>query len=714
MEDLSGKQLGPYQIVAPLGEGGMAAVFKAYQPSMDRYVALKVLPRHFASDPEFIGRFSQEAKVIANLQHPHILPVHDFGEADGYTYLAMRFIEGGTLADWLKENGPLSLEKIRNVITQVGGALDYAHTRNVIHRDIKPSNILVDEWGNCLLTDFGLAKMAESSSHFTQTGGILGTPAYMSPEQGLGKKIDSRSDIYSLGVVLYQMAIGRLPYQAETPMAVVTKHIHDPLPPPSRYKSDLPESLERVILKALAKNPDDRFATAGEMVKALQSATEQPTIIKVEAVAEPIVSPEPEVDLMELETAVPTPSPTIRPKPLPPLEPTVVEPPSESPPQPGRIKNYWLLGGGLVGIVAIVVIGLLIANSLGGDEDTPDTPNQSAATAVTDNNNPANHPDQSIDELMAIVDEAYAANDTGRALDAINQAIELEPDQADLYCQRGYTQQDMEDFPAAAESFEQCRVMAKEQQIPDLQAEALGQGTLTRVEMVMRETDDPQKALSIFDEALQKPDAPPWLICERGEFNTWYDNETAVANFETCKAQNPDDEYWPWRAESVINMIHGYTALDEEDYGAALEYFSNWADIAPDEYWAHCALGDTHTGLGEYPPALDQYVLCEQMAQARDDGDAVREAQSGQSYVQARMAIEAGDVEQALENYNQTVDLTPDNASLYCERGELHQELGHIDEARSDYATCLEMSGDDPDGRSWAESLLRSLDSPDN
>ncbi|MEJ2749663.1 MAG: tetratricopeptide repeat protein, partial [Anaerolineae bacterium] len=519
-------------------------------------------------------------------------------------------------------------------------------------------------------------------------------------------KIDSRSDIYSLGVVLYQMAIGRLPYQAETPMAVVIKHIHDPLPPPSRYKSDLPESLERVILKALAKNPDDRFATAGEMVKALQSATEQPTITK----PEPVIAPEPEVDLMEQETAVPAPSPASKPKPLPPLEPTVVEPPPELPPQPGRKRNYWLIGGGLVGIAAIIMIGLLIANSLGGNENTPDIPELAGETAVTENNPPDQQNAQTIDELFAIVDEAYTAGDIDRALDAINQAIELEPNQPDLYCQRGYTQSDMEDFPAAAESFEQCRVMAQEQQIPDLQAEALGQGMLTRVEMVMRETDDPQKALNIIDEALQQPDAPPWLICERGEFNTWYDNEAAVADFEACKEQNSGDEYWPWRAESVINMIHGYTALDQEDYGVALEHFSNWADLAPDEYWAHCALGDAYTGLNEYPPALDQYVLCEQLAQAQDDEDASREAQSGQLYVQAQLAIEDGNPEQALENYFQVIELSPDSPNLYCERGELQQELGYVDEARNDYATCLEMYGDDQDGRSWAEDLLRSLD----
>jgi len=244
VEDLSGKQLGPYRVVAPLGEGGMAAVFKAYQAGMDRYVALKILPRYFASDPQFVGRFEQEAKVLARLLHPHILPVHDYGEADGYTYIAMPFVESGTLADLLDEK-PLPLVQIRRIVTQVGDALDYAHSQGVIHRDVKPSNVLVDQRGNCLLTDFGIAKMVEGSVYLTRTGGIVGTPAYMSPEQIQGQELDGRSDVYSLGIVLYEMATGRPPYRAETPPAIFVKHLHDPLPPPSVLNPSLPEPVER-------------------------------------------------------------------------------------------------------------------------------------------------------------------------------------------------------------------------------------------------------------------------------------------------------------------------------------------------------------------------------------------------------------------------------------------------------------------------------------
>jgi basic membrane lipoprotein Med (substrate-binding protein (PBP1-ABC) superfamily)/tRNA A-37 threonylcarbamoyl transferase component Bud32 len=272
MEDLTGKQMGQFQIIEPLGEGGMAAVYKAYQPSMDRYVAIKVLPRQYAEDPKFLARFDREAKLIAKLQHPHILQVFDYGQEDGYTYLVMPFVETGTLTDLLHEKRP-TLEQIRHIGSQVGDALAYAHGRGLVHRDIKPSNVLIDDSGNCLLADFGIARMVETTDKITQTGAVVGTPSYMSPEQGSGSStIDLRSDIYSLGIILYEMAVGRVPFRAETPVAVIFKHVNDPLPPPRSINPAIPEALELVILKALAKRPEDRFASADEMVKMLRAA----------------------------------------------------------------------------------------------------------------------------------------------------------------------------------------------------------------------------------------------------------------------------------------------------------------------------------------------------------------------------------------------------------------------------------------------------------
>jgi serine/threonine protein kinase len=269
MEDLTGRQFGHYQIVAPLGEGGMAAVYKAYQPSMERYVAVKVLPRHMASSEEFVSRFRREAKLLAQLQHPHILPVFDYGEADSYPYIVMPFVQSGTLAELLHKRQQ-TLSEVRRIMIQVGDALSYAHTRGMIHRDIKPSNVLIDERGNCLLTDFGLARMAEASTKITASGTIMGTPAYMSPEQGAGSTIDHRSDIYSLGIIFYEMVTGRVPYTAETPIGVVFKHIQDPLPSARQLNPKLPESVELVLLKALAKNPEDRYQTAEDFVQAIQ------------------------------------------------------------------------------------------------------------------------------------------------------------------------------------------------------------------------------------------------------------------------------------------------------------------------------------------------------------------------------------------------------------------------------------------------------------
>ena len=271
MEDLTGKQFGYYQIVAPLGEGGMAAVYKAYQPSMERYVAVKVLPRHMATSEEFVNRFRREAKLLAQLQHPHILPVFDYGEAEGYPYIVMPFVNSGTLSELLQKRH-LSLPEVRRIMTQLADALSYAHTRGMIHRDIKPSNVLIDERGNCLLTDFGLARMAEASTKITTSGTVMGTPAYMSPEQGAGSDIDHRSDIYSLGIMFYEMVTGRVPYTAETPVAIVFKHIQDPLPSARKLNPNLPEAVELVLLKALAKNPDDRYQTADDFGQAIQRA----------------------------------------------------------------------------------------------------------------------------------------------------------------------------------------------------------------------------------------------------------------------------------------------------------------------------------------------------------------------------------------------------------------------------------------------------------
>lgn len=268
----SGTRLGPYTVLEQLGQGGMATVYKAYHAAMQRHVALKVLPKEFAKDPSYMGRFEQEARVLANLEHPHILPVYDFGSHDDYTFLVMRLLPGGTLKD-LIYRGPLPIKTIHRVFTQVGEGLAYAHKNGVIHRDVKPSNVMIDQHGWAFLTDFGIAKLIEGSSQFTMSGVMVGTPAYMSPEQVNGVPADARADIYAWSIVLYEMITGRVPFSAETPMAVALKHLQEPLPLPRTLIPNLPEAVQDVLLTGLAKDPNDRFQSIDEMLAAWQSAT---------------------------------------------------------------------------------------------------------------------------------------------------------------------------------------------------------------------------------------------------------------------------------------------------------------------------------------------------------------------------------------------------------------------------------------------------------
>lgn len=268
MSGLTGKTIGQYEIGAEIGEGGMAKVYKAYQPSVDRHVAIKVLSGRFASDPNFVKRFHREAKAIARLEHPHILPLHDFGTADEQTFMVMRYVEGGTLANLVGK--PISFRRVVEIIASIADALDYAHRQGVIHRDIKPNNILIDNHGQALLADFGIAKMTKDSL-MTETESIVGTLAYIAPEQARGH-IDNRSDIYSLGLVLYELLTGQSLAGSTKDLVDLLMHTIKPPPPPHTINPIIPEPLERVVLKAIELHPEQRYQTAGAMADALKQA----------------------------------------------------------------------------------------------------------------------------------------------------------------------------------------------------------------------------------------------------------------------------------------------------------------------------------------------------------------------------------------------------------------------------------------------------------
>jgi hypothetical protein len=266
----AGSQLGQYRIVERIGQGGMATVYKALQPGLNRYVAVKVLPALRAEDPEYLERFQREAQTVSRLRHPSILAIFDYGEQDGITYMVSELLPGGTLEQYV--GSPLTISRAVRLLAPVAAALDYAHGQGIVHRDVKPSNILLAEDGRTVLGDFGVARMLSGSPQLTSTGMLLGTPTYMAPEQAAGRPATPASDCYALGAVLYQLLTGRPPFVADSPMAVALAHLHQPPPMPRRINPDLPEAAERVLLRALAKDPAARFESASAMIRAVERA----------------------------------------------------------------------------------------------------------------------------------------------------------------------------------------------------------------------------------------------------------------------------------------------------------------------------------------------------------------------------------------------------------------------------------------------------------
>jgi hypothetical protein len=332
IKDLSNSSIGNYRVVKVLGRGGMATVYRARQETMGRDVAIKIV----STDDQEIGgmplkRFGREVRLIARLQHPRILPVYDYGRTSEFTYLVMRLVETGTLADRLKD-GPLDPGEAARILDELASALDYAHARGVIHRDLKPSNVFLDEQGNIYLADFGIAKLLDRvDTQLTASGFVLGTPAYMSPEQATDGPIDRRTDVYALGLILFEMLTGRQVFAGDSAISIILKHVNELPPLPSSLATHLTPQVDAVVSKALAKSPDDRFQTAGALAAVFQTAIQ--------------AQPPAATDVFEDATA----------------EPVVAR---ESVPTAARPNWALLLGGGLAGLLIVVLAGAVALNAL--------------------------------------------------------------------------------------------------------------------------------------------------------------------------------------------------------------------------------------------------------------------------------------------------------------------------------------------------------------
>jgi serine/threonine protein kinase len=280
---LPGSYIGQYEIVEQIGTGGMATVFKAHHPRLDRDVAIKIMHSMFLTDSNFIARFEREARVVARLDHPNIVPVYDYELHNGQPYLVMKLVEGKTLKELVSKEA-LSLDGIMRVLPAIASALSYAHSQGVLHRDVKPSNVIIADDGTPYLTDFGLARIAKAGESTMSADMLLGTPYYISPEQAQGGvEIDARADVYSLGVMLYELVVGRLPFSGDTPYIIVHKHIYEAPTPPSQINPQIPAEVEFVLLKALAKNPDDRYLTANALSEAFAEAVQRSGLSALDA-----------------------------------------------------------------------------------------------------------------------------------------------------------------------------------------------------------------------------------------------------------------------------------------------------------------------------------------------------------------------------------------------------------------------------------------------
>jgi serine/threonine protein kinase len=268
----AGQNLGKYQIVSMIGRGGMAAVYKAFDPGLKRHVAIKVLSAHLAAEPQILQRFEREAITSANLKHPNIVVIHDVGSVGSVHYIVMEMLEGRTLRDEIKTGGALTLARTLQIIYQLSSALDYAHQNDLVHRDLKPGNIMIGAGDHVTLMDFGLVK-ALRAARLTEVGTGVGTLEYMAPEQLGGEEVDARSDVYSLGIVAYEMLAGRTPFRGDTPFNVIQHVMYSPPPPLARLNASAPSSVQHAIERALAKNPAERYASAGQFAQALYGAS---------------------------------------------------------------------------------------------------------------------------------------------------------------------------------------------------------------------------------------------------------------------------------------------------------------------------------------------------------------------------------------------------------------------------------------------------------
>ena len=741
MASLIGKEIGKYRITERLGQGGMAEVYVGIHTHLDKKVAVKVLHSHLLIGGDFVARFKREAKAVANLQHPNIVQVYDFDIQDDLIFMVMQYIEGSTLHTRLVEAGKkkqrLPIKLIASIINDIASALDYAHSKGMLHRDIKPSNILIDNNDKAYLADFGIAKLYDEKK-FTATGQLVGTPAYMSPEQGRGDDLTKESDIYSLGVVAFEMLTGQVPYDAQTPIGIVLKQINDPVPTMSELVEGVPGTAQEVIDRALAKSPEGRYSSAEELVSALRIALQAletldsvqvsipedpPTVVndgldaptvtmQTEDIEQPTVVMEKEV---KKEEPVKEKPPKKKPKEMPYSQPT------------GEKKKFPLWAYIVGGVVLLGILGIILTQLMGLSLPsiglkTAITPSPTSAIEIYKREIPTIAPTAIItseDLFQQASDLLWNAGQYQDSIDLCNQAIAAGYEYPEFYTLIGISLLEMEEPEAAFEALDQAIALDPTNGWPYKERGR-----------VKHELGDLEGALDDFEIALElDPENQSTYLNHIGW--VYYDLnqiDEALAVFERSLEIDPEN-FWGYISRGTMKRVKGDLEGALQDYLMALEF-------EPESPNALHEIGITYYDLGRMDEAYSTFERVLELAPdflhtriwrakirwevdndmngALEDLDIVNKSEIIPWAFDVRGSIyqDTGQYELCVTNYDEVVATYPDYPWTYNTRGFCYEKLGDFQAARQDYARFLELTAGDPEldnSRYWVQKSLDNL-----
>ena len=672
--NLVGITLGQYEIVELIGEGGMATVYKAWQPSLRRYVALKVLAPHLADDAEFVKRFRQEAVSAANLKHTHIVTIHDVGTADGYHYIAMEFIEGSSLEEHIRSGQAFTPEQAVDVISQVGSALDYAHQRGFIHRDIKPANVLIDESGRAVLTDFGIVKALSGSgvtSPLTQAGTIFGTPQYMSPEQVKDEPLDHRSDLYSLGIVCYEMLSGQAPFDGTTTHSILYAQVNNP-PPPLREFADLdvPAQVEAVVNKMLAKERDARYGSAGEFARDLAQAVSG--VWPAGLGGKTSVVGQMGTGTAKIGGTPPgMPSPTVRQPAGPPTPPATVwqqpGPPTPAPTAAPARRRRWpvVLGVAVLGLGAVLilaVVGVLVLSPWyplrsartaldAGDYTTAVEKYSQALDRDADN-------DEAIDGLLQTAANLAQTGQFSAAISAYETVLQAEPSSVQALRGLGQTYAAQEEWGDAAAWYEKWTQVAPE----DGGAFVALADARFNLGQYERAAADYERALALGTDAAEVDENLGLAYYELAQY------DEAVEHLQNAVNRNPGD--------SRLQPALGLTYFELDRYEEAVGYLQDAVSRNPEDFQLQRALGVSLYDQGQPDQALEHLNKAVELGADRPGEELmdVYYALGGSTFAQQ-------DYERSIDFYQRAQELDPEGQAVWA--GEARANL---DEAYSKLA----------------------------